>query len=168
MGGTGAGDGAAGGDEFSDGGLCAPCVESSDCASGSACLGGTNPRCGIACTTTAGCTGGEACVYYGEGGKTPSGGTCGSPTNGLCGISLTAAGLSCADTWDSYASAVFTTTTCIGSCHRHDGQFSTVDAVRSVADTIRYVVENGIMPAGQPLSAPDRLRLLTWVACGAP
>ena len=58
--------------------------------------------------------------------------------------------------------------TCVGACHRHDLAWTTLADVRAQADGIRLSVERGNMPQGQTLSAADRLRLLTWLACGAP
>jgi hypothetical protein len=74
--------------------------------------------------------------------------------------------LTCADSWATYA-ASFLSSSCT-SCHRHQGQWSTLAEVRQSADAIRLTVETGAMPAGVTLSAAERLRLLTWFACGAP
>jgi hypothetical protein len=180
-----AGTGGAG--TIGNGEYCAPCVTSTDCATGSYCVGGVNPRCGKACTTDADCTVGTATstcapVSIGGGAATPVGGgatpsrggaaapigneSC-TPADDVCGTALTSAVLTCNDTWANYAQNFFATT-CIGSCHRHDQTFPTVTAVRGLADAIRSEVETGAMPAGTPLPQADRLRLLTWLACGAP
>jgi|GEM_PF-2993853 len=92
--------------------------------------------------------------------------TC-TPNDDVCGSGRTSASLTCNDTWQNYANGFFATT-CIGSCHRHDQSFATVDLVRGRADAVRQKVESGAMPLDSTLSEAERLRLLTWLACGAP
>jgi hypothetical protein len=77
------------------------------------------------------------------------------------------AGLSCTDDWASYGQNFFGTV-CTGACHHHDGQWPTVLEVRAWSDGIRYAVETGFMPRDANLTQAERLRLLTWLACGAP
>ena len=92
--------------------------------------------------------------------------TC-EPIDDVCGTGRTSAWLSCNDTWQSYANGFFSTT-CTGTCHRHDQEFSTVDVVRGRADAVRQKLESGAMPPGAPPPDADQRRLLTWLACGAP
>jgi hypothetical protein len=185
VGGVAAQGGSAG---LGDGLYCSPCVESSDCARGVYCVGGVNPRCGKACSADSECSVGNAAstceTLLIGGGATPAAagaavpsGVSVSPSAGLgvssctpadsvCGTAKTSARLSCTDTWASYANNFFATT-CIGTCHRHDATFPSVEAVRPMADAIRLEVESGAMPQNATLSEPDRRRLLTWLACGA-
>jgi hypothetical protein len=173
--------GAAGSAGFTNGAYCAPCVESADCAAGADCVGGVNPRCGKACNVDGDCSVGSAtttCETLSIGGGATPGVTPGAasaplgtrtcaPIDAVCGTALTSTGLVCNDSWANYANNFFPTT-CIGNCHRHDTMFTTVDAVRQLADNIRFEVETGAMPQGQTLPEADRRRLLTWLACGAP
>jgi hypothetical protein len=89
------------------------------------------------------------------------------PNDTVCGQHTVGEGLDCSDTWANYGHA-FLTTTCIGGCHRHDTAWPSAGEVRASADGIRLSVERGDMPQGATLSAAERRRLLTWLACGAP
>lgn len=175
------GSGGSGGSAGASGMYCSPCVSSSDCASGVHCVGGLNPRCGKACTVDGDCgvnASSGSCAIISTGGLTPSPGSAGTPgaagilvrsclpADSVCGTGRTRDGLSCNDTWNNYAKSFFSST-CIGSCHRHDATFDTVDKVRTSADAIHYMVDSGAMPQGQTLSDTARRRLLTWLACGA-
>src|SRR6185369_16738136 len=107
---------------------------------------------GKACSVNSDCSAGTAtgtCDFVNlGGGLTPGGGgaappvgtatqpfagiglrSC-TPSDAVCGTGKTSALLDCRDTWDNYASAFFANT-CIGTCHRHDTTFTTVDAVRT-------------------------------------
>ncbi len=181
--------GAAGAVGAGNGLYCAPCVASADCAAGAYCVGGLNPRCGKACSLDADCSVGTAtstCDFISiGGGLTPGGGGAASPvgtatqpfagvglrsctpSDAVCGTGKTSAMLDCSDSWDSYGSGFFANT-CIGTCHRHDTTFTTVAAVRTQADAIRLEVDSGAMPQDRTLPEAERLRLLTWLACGAP
>jgi hypothetical protein len=140
-------------------------VSSTDCPSGSFCLGGVNPRCGLDCAASNTCPGGLTCTAI-TNGKLLLGHSC-VPDDSFCGTHTVGTGLSCTDTWANYGNA-FVANTCIGACHRHDLAWPTPVDVRLSADGIRFAVERGDMPQGQTLSAAERLRLLTWLACGAP
>jgi hypothetical protein len=145
--------------------FCAPCVSSADCAVGALCLGGANPRCALDCSAGAACPGGLACTGINNG-KVMLGRQC-VPSDAACGAHTVGEGLSCLDSWANYGAGFFSTT-CVGACHRHDAAWTTPAAVRLSADSIRLSIENGGMPQGQTLSAAERTRVLTWLACGAP
>jgi hypothetical protein len=181
--------GNAGATALGNGLYCSPCVESADCAFGAYCVGGLNPRCGKTCTGDSDCSLGTATSTCASvsigGGATPGGGAASPPLGGafqpasgvallsctpsdaVCGTGKTSALLTCNDSWENYASGFFSST-CIGSCHRHDTMFTTLAAVQGLADAIRLEVDSGAMPLDQTLPDAQRRRLLTWLACGAP
>ena len=173
---AGAAQSGAGGSAGASGAFCSPCVGSSDCASGAYCVGGLNPRCGKACTVDTDCganaSSGSCAIITAGGGLTPGHAPAGiavrscQPVDSICGNGKTRDGLACNDTWSNYAKSFFSST-CIGSCHRHDAAFDTVDKVRTSVESIRFMVDTGAMPQGQTLSDAERRRLLTWLACGA-
>lgn len=164
-GGASGGGSGGGGGASTSGAFCAPCVSSADCKSGALCLGGTNPRCGQNCATTNTCPGTLTCQSINSG-KAMLGKDC-IPSDAACGPHAVGEGLNCVDTWSNYGGAMMANT-CVGACHRHDLSWTNVADVRASADSIRLAVENGNMPQGQTLTAAERLRLLTWLACGAP
>lgn len=147
-----------------DGGLCAPCIASSDCAPGAFCRGGVAPRCGSDCASLS-CPGGLTCEYVHAGRGPVLGNSC-LATDAFCG-GARAIHWPCVDTFQSYARDFFANT-CIGTCHRHDQAFTLVDSVRPAADDVRLDIERGSMPPDVTLSAAERRRILTWLACGAP
>jgi hypothetical protein len=146
--------------------FCGACVTSTECGPGSLCLGGLEARCGRDCSTSTTCAEGAACVSIGLGKGPRLGSQCLAADTPSCGAFTRKPGLDCSDTWAGYAQNFFGTT-CIGACHRHDGTWTTLSDVRSAAESIRLAVETGSMPTDQTLTAAERLRLLTWLACGA-
>lgn len=159
-------DGATGDAQGHDGGtgFCAPCIRSADCPAGGFCFGGLNPRCGVDCSASA-CPGSTQCSTVNVGMGPILGMNC-RPDDSVCGTSQGVTG-ACTDTWENYAHA-FITTTCSGSCHRHDNTWPTAQDVRVEADTIRLAIDTGNMPQDQTLDDATRRRFLTWLACGAP
>lgn len=155
---------AGGGD--TGGTYCRPCVASAECGPGGLCLGGVNPRCGLDCSGGNQCGGGVSCTSYGLGKGPRLGANC-PPEEAICGAHTAGEGLSCTDTWSSYGHAFFATN-CIGACHRHDLAYERREDVAAQADAIRFAIETGDMPQGAQLALPERTRLLTWLACGAP
>lgn len=148
------------------GSFCSPCVSSAECGAGALCLGGVNPRCGLDCSATNQCGGGASCTTYGLGKGPRLGANC-PPEDAVCGTHSAGEGLACSDSWANYGRTFFAST-CIGACHRHDLAYERREDVAAQADAIRFAVETGSMPQGAQLSAVDRTRLLTWLACGAP
>jgi len=167
-GGAGGGGGGGGGggvnlDGRTDGGFCDHCAIQANCEAGSLCLG-LLPRCGVDCSSTP-CPQGATCTTI-TSGKLILGRQC-VPDDAACGPGSVDPLLSCTDTWTGYGQGFFATT-CVGSCHRHEGLWTSVGVVRAEADDIRRDVDNGSMPQDQTLSPAERARLLTWLACGAP
>lgn len=173
-GGTALGGGGAQGGGASLGGgsgatlaFCDSCVASADCGADSLCLGGVEPRCAKDCSATMTCGEGAACTRYALGKGGPLGTVCLASETPSCGAFVRRGDLSCTDNWANYGQNFFATV-CTGVCHRHDTEWTTVTAVRATADSIRLYVETGSMPQAMTLSAAERRRLLTWLACGAP
>lgn len=164
-GGGSVGGGTAGTGGGTAGAFCSPCVGSADCAAGSLCLGGTNPRCGQNCAASGVCPNALVCTSINSG-KMSLGQSC-VPSDAACGTHTVGEGLSCTDTWANYGSD-FIANTWIGACHRHDAAWPSALEVRATADTFRIAVERGDMPVGSTLTLAERRRLLTWLACGAP
>lgn len=161
-----AGSDAGSGSGTTDGGFCSSCLRSADCGAGSLCLGGIQARCGKDCSTSMQCGEGATCVTIGLGKGPRLGMQCLAAATPSCGAFVPLS-LDCRDTWASYGSGFFSTV-CVGACHRHDAAWTTVGDVRNSADAIRLSVETGQMPVGQTLTEQERLRLFTWLACGAP
>ncbi|MFO0599829.1 MAG: hypothetical protein U0228_31260 [Myxococcaceae bacterium] len=170
---TGGGSSATGGGSSATGGggattpFCAACVTSAECGTGSLCLGGVEARCGKDCSATFTCAEGATCQSIGLGKGPRLGAQCLAADTPSCGAFTRKSGLDCSDTWSGYGQNFFATV-CIGACHRHDAAWTTVTDVRLSADSIRLSVESGSMPQLQTLTEAERLRLLTWLACGAP
>jgi hypothetical protein len=149
-----------------DGGFCTPCVSSADCLPNAFCRGGLTPRCSQDCASTGTCPGTASCENVNLGIGPLFGQTC-NPDETSCGPYTVPSSLSCLDDWNGYARPFFATV-CIGACHRHDGAWVAQADVQASTDAIRLSVETGTMPQNATLTPAERLRLLTWLACGAP
>jgi hypothetical protein len=146
--------------------FCTPCVTSSDCQPGAFCRGGATPRCSLDCAVSNTCPGTASCEFVHLGMGPLLGQTC-NPDDTSCGAYVIPTTLSCTDTWANYGQH-FLGTVCSSACHRHDLEWPTPADVLLSADNIRLAVESGNMPQDTTLTAQERLRLLTWLACGAP
>jgi hypothetical protein len=125
------------------------------------CLGALG-HCGLDCSQGNPCPSGSTCEGISNG-KGPMFHQC-TPTTAACGDLTTTPQLDCSDGWAGYASGFFATQ--CESCH--SGVYTSASAVRAAAASVRFVIDIGSMPRGGGLSAAERLRMLTWLGCGAP
>jgi hypothetical protein len=151
----------------SDGGVqgqgtfCAPCIENADCGGDGALCVGQAGHCGLDCSLGQACPAGSSCEIISRG-KAPALHQC-VPTVAACGDLNTRPALDCSDGWSGYADGFFADTcrTC------HTGAFATASEVQQGAEGIRFAIDTGSMPRGEPLDAGARLRILTWLGCGS-
>ena len=135
-------------------------MSSADCDNGGLCLGDIG-HCGADCSQGQACGDGLTCGSMSLG-KAPLPLQC-QPTPAACGTGRPQ-GLSCTDTWAGYADGFFASNcrTC------HTGGFATP---ADIDGSVRLVIDQKWMPPGggnPPLTDAERLRVLTWIACGMP
>jgi len=70
------------------------------------------------------------------------------------------------DTWSTYGQSFFATN--CRTCHEHTSQFGSQSAVLNSINSIESEISSGAMPEGTTLSATDKTRILSYLACGAP
>jgi hypothetical protein len=125
------------------------------------CLGEVG-HCALDCSQGKPCPTGSVCEGISNG-KGPMFHQC-TPTAAVCGDLTTRPQLDCSDNWAGFASAFFANQ--CESCH--PGVYTSLTQVRASTSSVRFVIDIGSMPRGGGITDAERLRVLTWLACGAP
>ena len=141
--------------------FCTPCLQGADCGGGANMCLGDPGHCGLDCSQGNACPVGSTCEGLSNG-KGPMFHQC-VPTTAACGDLTTRPQLDCSDGWTGFASGFF------AQCETcHPGVYSSASAVRAATPSVRSVIDFGTMPQGVIVSDAERLRVLTWLGCGAP